>query len=83
MGLRTVKCVLVLKKHDMFDVATMAEGVVRFGLHALTAKQQTIGYTHAHTHAMIESGVGNLSNAVHIHGMLHANLFKLLYAYSQ
>ena len=29
VGLRTVKCVLVLKKHDMFDVATVAEGGVR------------------------------------------------------
>ena len=29
VGLRTVKCVLVLRKHDMFDVATVAEGGVR------------------------------------------------------
>ena len=29
VGLRTVKCVLLLKKHDIFDVATVAEGVVR------------------------------------------------------
>ena len=26
---------------------------------------------------MIENGVGNLPNAVHIHGMMHTNLFKL------
>ena len=32
VGLRTVKCVLVLKKHDMFDVATVAEGGVRWWL---------------------------------------------------
>ena len=30
VGLRTVKCVLVLKKHDMFDVAAVAEGGVRW-----------------------------------------------------
>ena len=29
VGIRTVKCVLVLKKHDMFDIATVAEGGVR------------------------------------------------------
>ena len=60
VGLRTVKCVLVLKKHDMFDVATVAEGGVRWWLRMV---------------------LGTFQNAVHVHDMMHTNLFKLLYVY--
>ena len=44
VGLRTVKCVLLLKKHDMFDVATVAEGVVRVRVQVACSNSKAADY---------------------------------------